>query len=125
MDCKSNIIPFRFESQEVRTVLIKNEPWFVVKDVCGILDIHNPSEALRNLDDDEISNLSNAEVRNIDVPNRGMNIISESGLYSLIFRSRKPEAHRFRRWVTSESLPSICRTGSYTARPSESTEKRG
>ena len=91
----------------------------------GLLDIHNPSEALRNLDDDEISNLSNAEVRNIDVPNRGMNIISESGLYSLIFRSRKPEAHRFRRWVTSESLPSICRTGSYTARPSESTEKRG
>jgi hypothetical protein len=65
------------------------------------------------LDDDEVSNLANNEVRNIDIPNRGVNIINESGLYNLIFRSRKPEARAFRKWVTAEVLPAIRKTGSY------------
>jgi hypothetical protein len=79
---------------------------------------------LDNLDDDEVSNLTNSEVKDFDVPNRGLSIVTESGLYSLIFRSRKPEAKRFRKWVTSEVLPSIRRTGSYEALPQDAIAGR-
>ena len=106
MDSTSNITSFEFKSQEVRTVQVNNEPWFVAKDVCDILDLSNPTAAIESLDDDERSKFNLG--RQGDT-----NIISESGLYTLIFKSRKPEAKAFRKWVTSEVIPTIRRTGSY------------
>lgn len=82
------------------------EPWFVAKDVCDILEISNPSDALKRLDDDERSRFN--------LGRQGeTNIVNEAGLYVLVLGSRKPEAHEFKRWVTHEVLPQIRRTGGY------------
>lgn len=88
----------------------KGELWFVSADVCRVLDIKNSRDAVADLDDDEKG------VVNTDTlgGNQEMNIINESGLYSLILRSRKPEAKAFRKWITSEVIPSIRKTGSYS-----------
>ena len=80
----------------------------MAKDICDVLDIGNASEALRGLDNDERSTIRITE----GGPER--NIINESGLYSLILRSRKPEAKRFKKWITSEVIPTIRKTGSYS-----------
>ena len=101
---------FVFDNETIRIVLDeRDEPWFVAKDVCDILDIHNVSDTVNNLDEDE------RDIATTDTPtgDQGMLLVSESGLYSLIFRSRKTEAKRFRRWVTSEVLPSIRKSGGY------------
>lgn len=94
----------------VRTVIINDEPWFVAKDICDALEVRTSN--LRSiLEDDEIRN-----DYTIDIAQNGGRaplIISESGLYSLILRSRKPEAKRFKKWVTSEVLPSIRKHGVY------------
>ena len=81
----------------------QGEPWFVAKDVCDILGLGNMHSSLAALDEDERG------LHTMDTPsgNQEMTIISEPGLYSLILRSRKPEAKAFKRWVTSEVLPSI------------------
>lgn len=110
----SNLIPLSFDSQSVRVIDQPSGVWFVAVDVCNVLDLSNPTEAIRNLDDDEVSALSITEVSSNGVQQkRSFNIISESGLYALIFRSRKAEAKRFRKWVTSEVLPAIRKTGTY------------
>lgn len=101
-----------FERQEfgqVRVVDVNGEPWFVAKDVCECLDIGNSRDVVAALDEDEKG------VDSIDTPGgaQEMSIISEAGLYSLILRSRKPEAKAFKRWITHEVLPSIRRAGSY------------
>jgi anti-repressor protein len=83
------------EFGEVRVVEKDGVPWFVAKDVCDILELTNPTEALRGLEEEEKANLSSTEVRNI--PNRGVRAVNESGLYSLIFKSRKPEAKKFKK----------------------------
>lgn len=104
---------FNYNNKNVRTTIINGEPWFVAKDICDILELSNPTEALKALDDDEKNTLRISE----GIPERGnpnMNIISESGLYSLIFRSNKPEAKAFSRWVRHEVLPSIRKTGCYS-----------
>ena len=122
MDCKNNLIPFSFNCQEVRAILIESQPWFVAKDVCDVLELSNPTEALRSLDDDERNTLRIPE----GIPSKGnpnMNIISESGLYALIFKSRKPEAKAFRKWVTSTVLPTLFRTGRFEAHPSGSDRR--
>ena len=118
----TNVVPFSFDSLQVRVVMQGDEPWFVAVDVCAALDFRNPSDALSRLDDDECKSLKNNSLANTDGlinqrlnPNQPINIINESGLYSLILTSRKPEAKRFKKWVTSEVLPSIRKTGSYTA----------
>ena len=98
-----------FENEEfgkVRVLEIENEPWFVAKDVCDILELSNPSVALKNLDEDERTKLNLGRQGNT-------NLINESGLYALIVRSRKPEAKKFRKWITSEVLPSIRKYGVY------------
>ena len=100
---------FHFEKLPVRTVTIEGEPWFVAKDVCDVLELTNTTKALRGLDDDEkgltiIQSLGG---------NQETNIVSESGLYCLVLRSRKPEAKRFRRWVTREVIPALRKTGVY------------
>ncbi|MDD0943619.1 BRO-N domain-containing protein [Xylella fastidiosa] len=106
-----SIIPFDFHSHVVRVVMRDGNPWFVATDVCTALGYRNPSKAIADhLDDDERSN------EQLDRSRMGSKavIISESGLYALILRSRKPEARKFAKWVTSEVLPSIRKTGSYS-----------
>ena len=94
----------------VRAVLRDGEPWFVAADVCAALDLGNPSMSLRRLDADEHALIS---IEGISRGNDAANLINESGLYSLILGSRKPEAKPFKRWVTSEVLPEIRKTGGY------------
>ena len=108
----NEIRKFNFKGASLRTLTDEaGEPWFVAKDVCDILELNNVTEALRPLDDDEKSNFRNSEVAQNG--GRAPLIISEPGLYKLIMRSRKPEAHEFQRWVTHEVLPQIRRTGGY------------
>jgi prophage antirepressor-like protein len=117
----NQIVSFYFESHNIRVVERDGgDVWFVVKDLCDVLDIQNTTQAIESLDDDEktiltssqFANLSTKDVR--EMSNRGLNIISESGLYSIIFQSRKPEAKKFRKWVTSEVLPTIRKSGYYS-----------
>ncbi|NRP54183.1 phage antirepressor protein [Xylella fastidiosa] len=104
-----SIIPFDFHSHAVRVVMRDGNPWFVAGDVCTALGYRNPSKAVADhLDDDEKSNQS------LGLAGKPVIIISESGLYALVLRSRKPEARKFSKWVTSEVLPSIRKTGSYS-----------
>lgn len=114
------ITPFVFEGTHVvRTVSQKGEPWFVVIDVCRCVGIQNPTMAVANLDEDEVSALSLTEGSSNGVQQaREFIVVSEGGLYTLILRSRKATTpgtvqHRFRKWVTSEVLPSIRKTGGY------------
>lgn len=103
------LMPFTYKNASLRIVEIDSQPWFVAKDVCDILGFANPRPSLALLDEDERG------VYTIDTPsgNQEMIIVSEPGLYSLILRSRKPEAKAFKRWVTHEVLPSIRRHGMY------------
>ena len=108
----NEIQQFDFKGASLRTLTDEaGEPWFVAKDVCDILELNNITEALRPLDDDEKTNFRNSEVAQSG--GRAPIIISESGLYKLIMRSRKPEAKEFQRWVTHEVLPQIRKTGGY------------
>lgn len=102
------------EFGEIRTITIDGEPWFVAADVCSALDIGNPSQAISRLDDDEKMTLTTNEGHSGKVGGAQMlNVISEAGLYSLILKSRKPEAKAFKRWVTHDILPTIRKTGGY------------
>lgn len=98
------------EFGSIRTVTIKNEPWFVGKDVAEVLGYTNPSKALADHVDTE-DKLNNETL--LSLGQRGGWLINESGLYSLILSSKLPSAKKFKRWVTSEVLPSIRKTGSY------------
>ena len=100
---------FDFKSTPVRALDRAGQPWFVAADVCRALDISNHRDAVQALDDDE-KGVANADTLG---GVQKTQIISESGLYALIFKSRKPEAKAFRKWVTSEVLPAIRRTGGY------------
>lgn len=93
----------------IRTVNVDNTPWFVAKDVCDILEIGNPSQALSRLEDDE----KNTIILNEGIGNPNKAIISESGFYTLVLSSRKKIAKPFRLWVTREVLPQIRQTGGY------------
>ena len=105
----SNIQIFNYNSVEVRTIQKDGEPWFVLKDVCNVLHIGNSRDVVARLDQDEKG------VGQIDTlgGKQEMTIINESGLYNVILRSDKPEAKPFRKWVTSEVLPTIRRHGMY------------
>jgi prophage antirepressor-like protein len=111
----AEIIPFDFEEQAVRVIMRGEEPWFVAADVCRVLDIKNPSDATSRLDDDERDtvNLNTLGLTEGIRGNPNATVISESGLYALVVRSDKPEAKRFRKWITAEVLPAIRRTGRY------------
>lgn len=107
------LFTFPETGQQVRTVTRDGEPWFVAADVCAVLAIRNNRDALASLDEDEKG------VATTDTPGgaQQVSIVNEPGLYSLILRSRKPEAKAFKRWVTHEVLPAIRRTGSYSVTP--------
>ncbi|EJS45761.1 hypothetical protein ICG_05861 [Bacillus cereus BAG1X1-3] len=98
------------ELGQVRTVVKGEDVWFVAKDVCDVLEIVNATRSLSRLDEDELHSM---KVTDSLGRQQGTNIINESGLYSLIMTSRKPQAKAFKRWVTSEVLPSIRKHGAY------------
>lgn len=109
----NEIIPFHYDSKEVRVIRDdEGNPWWVAKDVCEVLEFGNPRQAVAtHLDEDEKA------VHSMDTPGgtQNLTIINESGLYALILRSSKQEARKFRKWVTSEVLPAIRKTGKYEA----------
>ena len=106
-----------FNSEEfgdIRTVTIENEPWFVGKDVAEALGYGNSRDALAaHIDDEDKTIIQKSDFPTLEIPNRGIVVINESGLYSLILSSKLPNAKRFKHWVTSEVLPTIRKTGSY------------
>ena len=108
-----------FENPEfgaIRTVTIDGEPWLVGKDVAQALGYSDTKSALADhVDDEDKQIIQRGQIATLDIPNRGMTIINESGLYSLVLSSKLPTARKFRRWVTSEVLPSIRRSGGYIA----------
>lgn len=109
---------FTFEEREVRVVDRDGAPWWVAKDVCEVLGLDIASGA-RGLEDDEKA----LQIMQTLGGSQEMTIISEAGLYSLILRSRKPEAKRFKRWVTHDVLPAIRTTGAYVLPGSEAVMK--
>lgn len=101
---------FQFQDSPVRTILRDGEPWFVAVDVCKALDYKNSRDAVAtHLDPDE-KGVANGDTLG---GSQSLSIINESGLYALVLRSRKPEARKFAKWVTSEVLPTIRKTGGY------------
>lgn len=113
---------FKFHNNEIRVVMIGGDPWFVAVDVCLALSIHlrsdgrpNTSAALTKVDSTEKQTLTGSKVHrmNLTTSNRGITLISESGLYKLVMRSDKPEARHFQDWVTRDVLPAIRKDGGY------------
>jgi anti-repressor protein len=99
---------FSYGGNQVRTVLRENEVWFLAMDVCKVLEIRNPTDAVKRLDDDEVTRFNLGGLAGEVI------IINEAGLYSLIIGSKKKEAKQFKRWITHEVIPSIRKTGSYS-----------
>lgn len=100
---------FPVTGTEIRTVVRNGTPWFVASDVTDVLEISRTHDAVRGLDDDE----KGTEIIRTPGGDQWVTVINESGLYSLVLRSRKPQAKTFKKWVTSEVIPSIRMTGSY------------
>ncbi|MDZ8106122.1 MAG: Bro-N domain-containing protein [Nostoc sp. DedQUE12a] len=111
----SNLSIFNFESHEIRFVGTADNPWWVAADVCKVLDIRNSRDAIAKLDDDE----KGVAITDTLGGKQEMVTINESGLYSLVLTSRKPQAKRFKKWLTSEVIPSIRKTGSYGSKPQQ------
>ena len=102
----NNLQTFSFNNQLVRTVQLNNQPYWVLKDVCDVLELSNPTVVANRLEDDERAKFNLGRQGEATV-------ITESGLYAVILRSDKPNAKEFRKWVTSEVLPAIRKTGAY------------
>ncbi|NYE07300.1 prophage antirepressor-like protein [Bacillus niacini] len=98
---------FNYHENPVRTVVLESDIWFVAKDICDVLEIKNASDALKRLDNDEVTRF------NLGGLSGETNLVNEPGLYSLVLGSRKPEAKQFKRWVTHEVLPTIRKHGAY------------
>ena len=105
-------VVFNFQSNEVRIVVRDGNPWFVASDVADALEYREGKDMARILDDDE----KGAHIMRTLGGDQSVTIISESGLYHAVLKSRKPKAKQFRRWVTSEVLPAIRKTGRYSNR---------
>lgn len=91
----------------IRTTTINGEPWFVAADVCEALEIQNPTDAIKKLDEDEKARL------NLGLRGGDTNVVNEPGLYALVLGSRKPEAKAFKRWITHDVIPTIRKHGAY------------
>lgn len=111
----NEIITFNKEGfGEIRGLAINGEPWFVGKDIAERLGYTNSKDALsKHIDLEDKRLIQRSQNTTLDIPNRGLTIINESGLYSLILSSKLPRAKEFKHWVTSEVLPSIRKTGTY------------
>lgn len=108
---------FDFRTQPVRVLERERSPWFVAADVCRVLGFANPTDVLLSLDADEKDKLDRTTLGVSEGAKGGakfLNVINESGLYALVFRSRKATARAFRKWVTSEVLPAIRQTGGFS-----------
>ena len=102
------------EFGEIRTIEKDGEPWFVGKDVATALGYSDTKSALADhVDDEDKQIIQKGQITTFDIPNRGMTIVNESGLYALVFGSKLADARKFKHWVTSEVLPSIRKTGEY------------
>lgn len=107
---KNDLTVFTYNETPVRTIEMENQVWWVLADVCKVLEIKNSRDAAKRLDEDEKNTVALSD----GIPgNPNRTIINEPGLYSLILRSDKPEAKQFKRWVTHEVLPAIRKSGSY------------
>lgn len=107
---------FNFETSRVRTLNLEDVIWFVGKDVAETLGYRNPSRDInRHVDQEDRQNYQNSSFKSP----RGLTLINESGLYSLILSSKQPNAKKFKRWVTSEVLPTIRQTGGYQLTPKD------
>ena len=95
---------------EIRTVQLNNEPMFCLSDICKALEVKNTTDVAKRLEDDEVTRF------NLGGQVGETNFVTESGLYSVILRSDKPNAKKFRKWITSEVVPSIRKTGEYKAK---------
>jgi len=105
---RTDLIEYDFNGVSIRVVMINDEPWFVAKDVCDVLEYTNARKAIADhVDKEDVTN------RYVPMFSNNYNLINESGLFSLILSSKKPEAKTFKRWVTHEVLPQIRKTGSY------------
>ena len=115
---ENTISIFKFADHDVRITIIDGEPWFVAKDVCEALAIKNNRDAMSQLEDDEKG------VAITDTPGgkQELTTVNEPGLYSLILRSRKPEAKVFKHWITHRVLPSIRKTGAYAVNQDKALE---
>ena len=100
---------FDFDGRQVRIVEKNGSPWWVLKDVCLVLEVNNSRDITTRLDDDE----KGVDIIDTLGGKQELTIISESGLYNVILLSRKPEAKRFKRWIIHEVLPSIRKHGGY------------
>ena len=114
---KHEIIPFKFDDKNVRTVMVNNEPWFIARDVGDVLEIANVRDTVRLFPQNERADVGITDTSSLSgmVQKRKMIIINEPGLYRLIFQSRKQEAERFKTYVFTEVLPQIRKTGNYSA----------
>lgn len=106
----SNLIPFNFDDSLVRSALIDGQPWFVAKDIAQVLEYSRERDMHRILDDDE----KGAHIVRTPGGDQEMTVINQSGLFHAIIKSRKPEAQRFRKWVTGDLLPTLYREGTYS-----------
>jgi prophage antirepressor-like protein len=106
---ESNIIPFGFEDHLVRVYKPNGEPWFVGKDVCSVLEIKDHKQALSRLDPDEREGV----LCTTPSGEQTMIVVSEAGVFRMIFSSRKPEAERFKRWLAHEVLPALRKHGKF------------
>ena len=109
MTASTAITPFNFNDHAVRVLQIEDAPWFVATDVAESLGYKSPKDAASYLDDDE----KGSAIVRTPGGDQKLTVINESGLYALVLRSRKPEARKFAKWVTSEVLPAIRKTGKY------------
>lgn len=105
----SNILPYDFDDNLVRVVLIGGDPWWVAADVAKVLGYSHTPHMVRNLEEDE----KGVHITDTLGGHQELSVISESGLYVAIFKSRRPEAIKFRKWVTGTVLPELRRTGRY------------
>lgn len=113
----TNLTTFNYLSNEVRVIEKDHRPLFAAVDVCSVLELGHVATATQRLADDEVHLVLRSSVvsNNVSIPNRGLNFITESGLYKLVMRSDKPEARKFQDWVTREVLPAIRKDGGYIA----------
>lgn len=117
----SEVQLFNFENHEVRSLLVDDEPWFVGKDVAEILSYSNTRKALTDHVDDE-DKMDGVTIRDSIGRNQKPVLINESGLYSLVLSSKLPSAKKFKRWVTSEVLPALRKTGQYQVKELSGSE---
>lgn len=112
---QSEVQVFNFEQNEVQTVVINEEVWFVGKDIANVLGYSNSRKTLADhVDEEDKQIIQRSQNVTLEIPNRGLTLINQSGVISLALSSKLPSARKFKRWVTSEVIPSVLKNGSYT-----------